>query len=306
MLIRKPTDVVPSEITPAGVYWNRRQILRAAGASGAMSIVGSLARAQTGTFGNLIKSPYSVTTEPMTPLRDVITKTRFRELEDDIAANAARYNPAPWTVRVDGEVRRPRTFGIDELLRLAPMEERIYRMRCTEGWSLVIPYNGYPLAEVLRRVEPTGNARYIEFTSLHDPAQLPGQRHIDYIPWPYVEGLRLDEAMHPLTIVALGLYGELLPKASGAPVAIRVPWKYGIKSPKAVVRIRLVETQPKTGWVMRYPKYHSFWSNVNAEGSDSIKERRVGDFWRRPTLPFNGYREQVASLYAGMDLKLQF
>ena len=306
MLIRKPVDIAPSEITPAGIYWNRREILRAAGALGAMSLAGALAHAKTNPFGTIIKSRLSTTDEPLTPLKEVISKTRFRELEEDITANALHYNPRPWTVRVEGAVLKPRTFDIDELLKLAPIEERIYRMLCNEGWSLVIPYNGYPLSEILRRVEPTGNAKFVEFTSINDPANLRGQRDIDYISWPYVEALRLDEAMHPLTIVALGLYGELLPKANGAPVAIRVPWKYGTKSPKAVVRIRLTETQPKTVFSTHYPKYHSFWGNVNATASTSAKQRRVGEFWRRPTLPMNGYADQVASLYVGMDPKLQF
>jgi methionine sulfoxide reductase catalytic subunit len=307
VLFQKTSDILPSEISPKETYWNRRQILQTSGALAVASMVGSLAQAQTGPFGNLIKSPYnSLTNEPLTPLKDVIAKTRFRELEENIAANSALYSTSPWSIRVEGEALKPRTFGIEELLKLAPMEERIYRMRCNEGWSLVIPYNGYPLSELLRRVEPTGNAKYVEFTSIQDPAHLRGQREIDYLPWPYVEGLRLDEAMHPLTIVALGLYGELLPKANGAPVAIRVPWKYGTKSPKAVVKIRLTETQPKTVWASTYPKYHGFWGNVNAEALDSMKERRVGDFWKRPTLPFNGYREQVASMYAGLDPKLQY
>jgi methionine sulfoxide reductase catalytic subunit len=315
MLLKKPREISESEITPESIFWKRRQILQTASAFGATSLIGSSGQAQAqtpsqlqpGPFGNLIKSPYNrLTDEPLTPLKDVIAKTRFRELEENITANAGLYNTSPWTIRVEGEVLKPRTFGIEELLKLAPIEERIYRMRCNEGWSLVIPYNGYPLSEILRRVEPTGNARFVEFTSIHDPANLRGQRDIDYIAWPYVEALRMDEAMHPLSIVALGLYGQLLPKANGAPVAIRIPWKYGTKSPKAVVRIRLTEMQPKTVWSTLYPQYHSFWGNVNAQSLDNMKERRVGDFWKRPTLPFNGYREQVASMYTGLDAKLQF
>jgi sulfoxide reductase catalytic subunit YedY len=273
---------------------------------------GAHARAQAADpFASLIKSPLSATGEALTPLKDVIATTRFRELEEDIAANSAGLLTRPWTVVVDGEVLKPRTFDIDELMRLAPMEERIYRMRCTEGWSLVIPYAGYPFAEIARRVEPTGNAKFVEFTSILDPKNLRGQREVKYISWPYVEGLRIDEAMHPLTLVALGIYGASLPKANGAPVAIRVPWKYGIKSPKAVVRIRFTEQQPQTVWTKHYPSSHSFWSNVNPEVSPRLfrsraTERRVGESGARPTLMFNGYAQQVAHLYAGMDPRAMY
>lgn len=312
MLIRTPADVPPSSITPVDVFRRRRALLRTTAALGALNAAGvaqSQSGAQGNAFGGLVKSALS-TNEAPTPLKDVIAKTRFRELEEDIAANAAQYSVRPWTVRVEGEVGKPRTFDIEELMKLAPIEERIYRMRCTEGWSLVIPYNGYPLSEILRRVEPNGNAKFVEFTSIHDPAKLRGQRDVNYISWPYVEGLRLDEAMHPLTIVALGVYGELLPKANGAPLAIRVPWKYGIKSPKAVVRIRLTATQPVTVWNKHYPQYHSFWSNVNPNESGGGRSRahevRAGDFLRRPTLMLNGYADRVAGLYAGMDPKQMY
>lgn len=312
MLIRRRSEIHPSEITPRGVYERRRHWLAAAGGLSAAAAFGLPrgAGAQS-LFANIAKSPHSTTTEPLTPLKDVIATTRFRELEDDIAANALGLRTRPWTVAVEGEVAKPRVFDIDDLLRLAPLEERIYRMRCTEGWSLVIPYVGYPFAEIAKQVAPTGNAKYVEFTSIHDPQNLRGQREVGYISWPYVEGLRLDEAMHPLTIVALGLYGEALPKANGAPLAIRVPWKYGIKSPKAVVRIRFTAVQPQTVWVKHYPGYHSFWSNVNPAVSASwwrsqATERRVGEPGRRPTLMLNGYADQVAHMYTGMDPKTMF
>jgi len=202
-------------------------------------------------------------------------------------------------------------FDLDDLLTLAPFEERVYRMLCTEGWLHIVPYIGYPLSEVLRRVDPTANAKYVEFTSLLDPKQFRGQREITYIDWPYVEGLRIDEAMHPLTFVALGAYGQMLPKGLGAPIAVRVPWKFGTKSPKAIVRMRLMEQQPATIWPARYPKLHTFWGNVNPEGKSALfgrglRERRDGDILSKPARQYNGYAEHVASLYAGMDLERMY
>jgi sulfoxide reductase catalytic subunit YedY len=213
-------------------------------------------------------------------------------------------------VVVDGEVRRPRTFDIDELLKLAPLEERVYRLRCVEAWSAVVPWIGYPLAELIRRVEPTGNAKYVEFTTLADPQQMPGLRS-RVIDWPYVEGLRMDEAMHPLTLLTFGLYGEVLPNQNGAPLRLVVPWKYGFKSAKSLVRIRFVERQPVNSWQKSAPNEYGFFSNVNPNVDhprwSQATERRLGEDGlfsrRRPTQMFNGYGEQVASLYAGMDLK---
>ena len=314
MLIKHPSDIKPSEITPRSIYVNRRQWLAAAGGLGVSSAMGWMNTAQaqpSGPFSNIIRSALGTTGEPLTPLKDVIATTRFRELEEDIPANQAGLITRPWTVSVEGAVLKPRVFDIDELLRLAPLEERIYRMRCTEGWSLVIPYVGYSFSEIVKRVEPTGDARFVQFISVHDPQRLRGQREITYISWPYVEGLRMDEAMHPLTLVALGIYGEPLPRANGAPIAIRVPWKYGIKSPKAVVKIRFVSQRPETVWVKHYPRSHSFWSNVNPDVSPRLlrsraTERRVGELSRRPTLMLNGYAEQVAHLYTGMDPNAMF
>ena len=312
MLIGTTPPVLPSEITPRSLFDARRTWLRTIGQAALLGAggFGFDALAQAPAAGKPVFRG-AAADEPLTPLADVIGKTRFRELEEDMVANSAQFRTRPWTVAVEGEVLKPQVFDIDALARLAPHEERIYRMRCTEGWSLVIPYNGYPLAEILRRVQPTGNAKYVEFTSIHDPANLRGQREVTYISWPYVEGLRLDEAMHPLTLVAFGIYGEPLSKPNGAPLAIRVPWKYGIKSPKAVVKIRVVERQPVTVWQKHYPQHHSFWSNVNPEVSASIwrsqaHERRVGELARRPTLMFNGYASQVAQLYAGMDPKSMY
>jgi sulfoxide reductase catalytic subunit YedY len=235
----------------------------------------------------------------------------FGTEKEDPAQHAPKLLRArPWQVVVDGEVRRPRTFDIDELLKLAPMEERIYRLRCVEAWSAVVPWIGYPLAELIRRVEPTGNAKYVEFVTLADPKQMPGLRS-KVIDWPYVEGLRMDEAMHPLTMLAFGLYGELLPNQNGAPLRIVVPWKYGFKSAKSLVRIRFVEKQPVNSWQKSAPNEYGFYSNVNPNVDhprwSQASERRLGEDGlfarRRPTPMFNGYGEQVASLYAGMDLK---
>jgi sulfoxide reductase catalytic subunit YedY len=303
------SNIAPSEITPVSRYLNRRRLI-------ATLSVGALAVRAPNVWSapdagavvkNALQSSYS-TGESITPFEVATRETRFRELEKDIAANASGLVTRPWQVTVEGECLKPQVFDIDTLLTLAPIEDRIYRMRCTEGWSQVIPYQGYALSHLLKQVEPTANAKYVEFTSIHAPDKLRGQRDVDYIPWPYFEGLRIDEAMHPLTIVALGAYGQLLPKPLGAPLAIRVPWKYGIKSPKAVVRIRLVEKQPQTVWAKHYPQYHTFWSNVNPDTSrgfwnSQAKERRSGDFLKRPTLPFNGYAEQVASIYQGMNPK---
>jgi sulfoxide reductase catalytic subunit YedY len=212
-------------------------------------------------------------------------------------------------VRIDGEVKRARTVDVDELLRWAPPEERIYRLRCVEAWSMVIPWVGLPLAAIIQRAEPTSRAKYVEFTTLHDPKQMPGQRY-PILDWPYVEGLRMDEAMHPLTILAVGLYGELLPNQNGAPLRLVVPWKYGFKGAKSIVRIRFTETQPATAWNKAAPREYGFYANVNPTVDhprwSQASERRLGEFRRRPTLPFNGYAEQVAALYSGMDLRRNF
>jgi sulfoxide reductase catalytic subunit YedY len=210
-------------------------------------------------------------------------------------------------------VNKPKTFDIDELMRLFPLEERVYSLRCVEAWSMVIPWIGFPLASLLKRVEPNGQAKYVEFTTLLDPNQFPGQKPGLFgssLDWPYVEGLRLDEAMHPLTLLTVGMYGKVLPNQNGAPVRVVVPWKYGFKSAKSIVRIRLVSEQPKTAWEKAASQEYGFYSNVNPAVShprwSQADERRIGEFRRRPTLPFNGYAEQVASLYAGMDLKKNY
>jgi sulfoxide reductase catalytic subunit YedY len=252
------------------------------------------------------------TTEPQTPLRDVTTYNNFYEFgldKDDPSRRARDFRTRPWTVTVDGEVAKPVTVDVDQLVRWFPLEERVYRMRCVEAWSMVIPWLGFPLGDLLRRVEPTSRARYVAFTTLLDPEQMPEQKgHV--LDWPYVEGLRLDEAMHPLAILAAGLYGRVLPNQNGAPLRLVVPWKYGFKGIKSIVRIRLTTEQPPTTWSAAAPDEYGFFANVNPAVDhprwSQASERRIGEIQRRPTLPFNGYADQVAGLYAGLDLRRNF
>jgi sulfoxide reductase catalytic subunit YedY len=287
----------PSEITEETLFEDRRRFLKCSGTAAAalaLSAKSVPAEEDVGSDFQELKPSALSTEEAKTPLRDVTRYNNFYEFgtdKTDPERHAHSLQVHPWTVAVEGEVHKPRIFDVDELIRLVPLEERIYRLRCVEAWSMVIPWVGFPLAEVLARVEPTGNAKYVEFTTLHDAQQMPGQRS-DVLDWPYVEGLRLDEAMHPLTILAVGLYGKVLPNQNGAPIRLVVPWKYGFKSIKSIVRIRLVEQQPVTSWMKAVD--HPRWIQS--------KERRIGEFFKRPTLKFNGYGEQVAGLYAGLDL----
>ena len=308
------SHIAPSEITPQTAWRDRRAMLRAAAAAGLLGAVGRVA-AQNPSAQKLAAKPSPLSAmERATPYDLVTTYCNFYEFgteKEDPAQHAPkRLRTRPWQVAVDGEVRRPRAFDIDELLKLAPLEERVYRLRCVEAWSAVVPWIGYPLAELIRRVEPTGNAKYVEFTTLADPQQMPGLRS-RVLDWPYVEGLRMDEAMHPLTLLTFGLYGEVLPNQNGAPLRLVVPWKYGFKSAKSLVRIRFVERQPVNSWQKSAPNEYGFFSNVNPNVDhprwSQATERRLGEDGlfsrRRPTQMFNGYGEQVASLYAGMDLK---
>ncbi|WP_374264784.1 protein-methionine-sulfoxide reductase catalytic subunit MsrP [Zoogloea sp.] len=309
MLIRRPADILPSEITDPAHYRSRRQFMTQASAlTLAAALPASVTHAAAGSLGPLAASPLS-TTEPPTSRRAVTSYNNFYELgtdKADPAENTFRLKPAPWQLRVEGLVNKPRTFGIDDLLKLAPLEERIYRMRCVEGWSMVIPWAGFPLAALLRQVEPQGSARYVEFVSHYDRATM--TRGV--LDWPYVEGLRLDEAQHPLTLLAVGLFGEALPVQNGAPIRLVVPWKYGFKGAKSIVAIRLVEKQPLTAWMKAGPSEYGFYANVNPEVDhprwSQATERRIGEFAKRKTLPFNGYANQVASLYGGMDLRRYF
>jgi len=325
MLLRTRSGVepLPSEITPRPLYESRRAVLRAAAAgvafwsTGAAYAAPAVRAAADAALAKLQARPSSYSTmERQTPYKDVTGYNNFYEFgtdKEDPARFSGSLHVRPWTVSVEGLVARPRQFGIDELLGLAPLEERIYRMRCVEGWSMVIPWIGYPFAELMKRVEPTAGAKYVEYVTLADPAQMSGLRS-GVLAWPYVEGLRIDEAAHPLTLLTLGLYGEVLPRQNGAPVRMVVPWKYGFKSGKSLVRIRFTDRQPVTSWNRAAPQEYGFYSNVNPEVShprwSQATERRIGEDGflqrKRPTLKFNGYGEQVASLYAGMDLHKAF
>jgi sulfoxide reductase catalytic subunit YedY len=316
---RSSSDPLPSEITPRSLFERRRLLLAGAGAAAGLAWAPTQrAIAQQQGSGQKLStraSPLSASDAP-TSYKDATTYNNFYEFgfeKDDPSKHAHTLRVRPWTVAVEGEVRKPKLFDIDELLGLAPLEERVYRLRCVEGWSMVIPWAGYPLSELIRKVEPTGNAKYVEFVTLADKAQMPGLWS-SVLAWPYVEGLRMDEANHPLTLLTLGMYGEVLPKQNGAPVRMVVPWKYGFKSGKSIVRIRFVEKQPLTSWNRAAPDEFGFYSNVNPNVDhprwSQATERRIGEDGflnrKRKTLMFNGYADQVASLYAGMDLRKFF
>lgn len=317
----------PSEITPQALFWNRRRALQALGQGGVALAAGVGGMASVGAAVERpgqrepLRSaasavPGAQTMERATSYKDVTTYNNYYEFGTDKREPAQRAHtlkPRPWRLEVDGLVKRPGVLDLDELLRLAPLEERIYRMRCVEGWSMVVPWVGYSLSHLLKRFEPLGSARFVAFETLADPSQMPelGSRVLQ---WPYVEGLRLDEAMHPLTLLTLGLYGEVLPPQNGAPVRLVVPWKYGFKNAKSIVRIRLTEQQPPTAWNRAAPQEYGFYSNVNPQVDhprwSQATERRLGEDGlfskRRATLLFNGYEAQVGQLYAGMDLRRQF
>jgi sulfoxide reductase catalytic subunit YedY len=304
---------VPSEITPPELYARRREFLKTSigiGLAGAVLPAPTFAApARLGDGAR--KSPFS-TGEAQTPLRHITGYSNFYEFgteKEDPARHAHQLRTRPWTVRLEGLVQKPVTLDIETILKLAPLEERIYRLRCVEGWSMVIPWLGFPLDLLLRQAEPLGSAKYVEFVTALQPENMPGVRS-RVLDWPYVEGLRLDEARHPLTLLVLGLYGDILPNGNGAPLRIAVPWKYGFKSAKSITTVRFVEHEPRSSWMKAAPREYGFYSNVNPEVPhprwSQAKERRIGEFTKRDTLPFNGYGEQVAGLYNGMDLKKHF
>jgi sulfoxide reductase catalytic subunit YedY len=316
MLIKRPDDIKPSEITPEPIYQDRRRILK--GASQA-----ALGLAAGAAFPGLFlprgveaaakleveRNTRFDTDEALTDVEDITRYNNFYEFgtaKTDPAKYAHSLQPHPWTVRVEGEVEKPADYHVEDLIKSQILEERIYRLRCVEAWSMVIPWVGIPLATLIKRFKPTAKAKYVEFVTLYDPSQMPGQRR-QVLDWPYVEGLRMDEAMHPLTLLAVGLYGKELPNQNGAPIRLVVPWKYGFKSSKSIVTIRFTETMPQTSWNLAGPREYGFYANVNPEVDhprwSQAKERRIGDFFKRKTLMFNGYAEQVAHLYAGMDLR---
>ena len=325
MLIKRSPNVIemplPSEITPREVFESRRDFIRKL-ALGGIAGAGLLEMASREAFAQGVNPKLAARLNPaysavdkQTPYKDATTYNNFYEFgtdKSDPAETAHTLRTRPWSVSIEGEVRKPMTLDLDALLKLAPLEERVYRLRCVEGWSMVIPWVGYSLSELIKKVEPTSNAKYVEFTSLADPRQMPGVNS-RVLNWPYVEGLRIDEANHPLTLLTLGMYGETLPNQNGAPVRIVTPWKYGFKSAKSIVKIRFVKDQPRTAWNLAAPSEYGFYSNVNPEVDhprwSQASERRVGEdgFFarKRKTLMFNGYND-VAPLYAGMDLRKYF
>ena len=318
MLIKKADDIPSSEITPRSLYLNRRKFLSAAGLAGAAAAGGkTLLELAAGTAAhaaeaipNLQKSAFS-TSEAITPAQTVTHYNNYYEFsteKEEPAQLAQNFKTRPWTVTVDGEVKKKLKWDIDSILKFASPEERIYRHRCVEGWSIVVPWIGFSMSELIKRAEPLGKARFVEFTTIYAPMEMPGQRR-DVLEWPYVEGLRMDEAMHPLALLCFGMYGQTLPNQDGAPLRIVVPWKYGFKSAKAIVRVRFVKDQPINTWNKSAPHEYGFYSNVNPSVDhprwSQKTERRLGEFTKRPTLMFNGY-DQVASLYSGMDLKKNY
>jgi sulfoxide reductase catalytic subunit YedY len=320
MLIKKAPDIRESEVTPQSWYVRRREFLQVAGSTAVAVASGAAGPLFEGTatalaqnpaaqkLENLKKSPLSVTDEKLNSYKDVTTYNNFYEFgldKGDPARYAGSLRPKPWSVVVEGQCGKPGTYNMEDIMKWFPLEERIYRMRCVEAWSMVIPWVGFPMADFVKRFEPTSKAKYVKMTTLVDTKQMPGQTE-PALPWPYVEGLRLDEAMHPLTIMAVGLYGEVLPNQNGAPIRLVVPWKYGFKGVKSIVRVSFEEAEPLNTWKRMQSREYGFYANVNPAVDhprwSQASERRIGEFFRRKTLPFNGYADQVASLYAGMDL----
>jgi sulfoxide reductase catalytic subunit YedY len=317
MLIRRAPMFRSSEITDPAVYLGRRAFMAGAAAAVGCALSPSVASAAAPPAG----APLKATRNPAFVLGDAVTKfesattyNNFYEFgveKEDPSRLGHTLRTRPWAVQVEGLVHKPRTFTVDDLLKLAPLEERVYSLRCVEGWSMVIPWIGYPLGALLKQVEPTGQAKYVEFATLVDPEQFPGQKpgffNFSSLDWPYIEGLRLDEAQHPLTLLTFGMYGQVLPNQNGAPIRVVVPWKYGFKSAKSIVRIRLVKDEPKTAWNKAAPQEYGFYSNVNPTVDhprwSQATERRIGEFRRRKTLMFNGYADQVGWMYQGMDLR---
>jgi sulfoxide reductase catalytic subunit YedY len=318
MLIKRPSDIPFSEITSKSTYMDRRKFISGVAATGAALAAGiylgnggyETAEASTRLTG-IVKSQFSTTEKPNS-LKDISNYNNYYEFSTDKYepnVMAAKFRTRPWTVSVEGLVAKPKKLDVDDIMKLAPLEERIYRFRCVEGWSMVIPWVGFPLSALIKQAEPLGKAKFVAFESILAPDQMPGQKR-DVLTWPYVEGLRMDEAMHPLSILAVGIYDDVLPNVDGAPVRLVVPWKYGFKSIKAIVKIKFVEGMPPTAWNRMSPSDYGFYSNVNPKVDNprrsQTKERRIGEFLKRETLMFNGYADQVANLYSGMDLRKDF
>ena len=317
MLIKNTPGIMSSEITPKDAYVRRRQFLQTTGLAATGFLAGFLSaepdlEAQSGLKLPITKSVVT-TTDAVTSVKNATTFNNFYEFgsdKEDPAHNAGSFTPKPWSVAVEGLCAKPGVYALEDMLKPHPLEERVYRLRCVEGWSMVIPWVGFPLGDLLKRFEPTSRATFVEFTTVLRPEQMAGQRRRfpAILPWPYKEGLRMDEAMHTLTILAVGVYGEALPNQNGAPLRLVVPWKYGFKGIKSIVKIRFVDRQPLTTWQAVAPEYYAFYSNVNPGRTsstfrDQANERRIGEFFMRKTLMFNGYADQVGSMYAGMDLR---
>ena len=322
MLIKKTTDIKPSEITDKALYLSRRRFLNSSARLG-LGVTGTLL---TSSLGNMLsisnasaniaitdvfKSPYS-TNEEQTKYEYVTSYNNFYEFgtgKDDPIKNSGNFKPSPWNVEISGHCDKPGNYHLEDFVTPHRLEERIYRLRCVEAWSMVVPWIGIPLADILKRFEPNSKAKYVSFTTVYRPSEMPGQKRAS-LKWPYVEGLRMDEAMHPLTILSVGMYGEVLPNQNGAPLRLVVPWKYGFKSIKSIVKIEFTSKQPRTSWNRSAAREYGFYSNVNPKVDhprwSQKKERRIGDFLKRKTLMFNGYAEEVASLYSGMNLRRNF
>jgi sulfoxide reductase catalytic subunit YedY len=308
MLIRRPPDLRPAEITPESLYLGRRAFLSGLAAAGVALTLGE----RRALAGQLARGGAGRDDDKLTPYAVVTTYNNFYEFgtgKDDPSASAKGFVTRPWKVRIEGEIAKPGDYDFDDLVRPYQQVERVYRHRCVEAWSMVVPWLGFPLKDLIARLQPTSRAKFVEFTTLHDPARMPGQKS-RLFPWPYLEGLRMDEALHPLTLMVTGLYGKPLPPQNGAPLRLVVPWKYGFKGGKSIVRIRFVETQPANTWQVIAPDEYGFYANVNPAVDhprwSQGRERRIGEFYKRPTLPFNGYAGQVAGLYSGMDLTTQY
>ncbi len=313
MLIRRQPALRASEITPPELFWQRRRFLQGAAVAGAAMVASPLPAARLVPDQQLVelRGRYSTDEEP-TPYKKVTTYNNFYEYgtnKGDPAANSGNFKPRPWNVAVQGECNRPGSYDLEDFFAPHKLEERIYRLRCVEAWSMVIPWVGVPVADVLKRFEPNSNARYVAFQTVYRPEEMPGQKR-KVLEWPYREGLRMDEAMNPLALFAVGLYGEVLPNQNGAPVRLVVPWKYGFKSIKSIVSIAFTREEPPTSWNISSPGEYGFYSNVNPAVDhprwSQRRERRIGDFFKRDTLPFNGYAEHVAGLYADMDLQQNY
>jgi len=330
--LKNENKILAREVTPASLYFNRRKLIRAGILAASAVATGVIYRklnpvgtdtgpqVKTARIEGVQKpaatdannnSGFTVN-EPETPMADIVHYNNFYEFSTDkerVATAAANFKTDGWTVTVDGLVNKPKTFALDDILKIAMPEERVYRMRCVEAWSMVIPWVGFSFSKLLNAVEPLSSAKYVAFQTLLDPTRMPGQRR-DVLDWPYVEGLRMDEAMHPLTLLASGLYGRALPPQDGAPIRMVIPWKYGFKGIKSIVKIKLVETQPRTTWSSYAPNEYGFYANVNPHVDhprwSQATEQRIGEPGRRPTLMFNGYEDQVGHLYAGMDLRKNF